>query len=124
MELPVITAEDTKPPVHLAASVERGFVTDERLRVDSSRMVVVGNCRNCSIPRCAPSRASGFHRGLTELGDEPRPAHWRDAQTAAVSNFRLDLTEKQHQKIFRVTGLLMPGIALALGMLMWSHRRW
>ena len=41
--LPVASDGDTQPPVYVAASIERGAVSDERLRVDSSRMVVVGN---------------------------------------------------------------------------------
>ena len=42
-ELPVFDAEDTPPPVVVAASIDRGAVRDARLRVISSRMVVVGN---------------------------------------------------------------------------------
>ncbi|MEI2609634.1 MAG: hypothetical protein V9G20_13475 [Candidatus Promineifilaceae bacterium] len=43
MICPLPMKSDTKPPVFVAASVERGGVQDESLRVDSARLVVVGN---------------------------------------------------------------------------------
>jgi gliding motility-associatede transport system auxiliary component len=119
--LPVIGPEDAQPPVQLAASVERGFVADERLRVDSSRMVVIGNAEMLD-----PATRLAVHQDFISsclnwmlnrerlIGITPK----------RLSLFRLDLTEEQHKKIFRVTAVLLPGVALALGMLMWSHRRW
>jgi hypothetical protein len=121
MALPVIDPEDAKPPVHLAASVERGFVSDERLRVDSSRLVVVGNSDLLDPAKRVAVHQDFISSSLNWLLNRERligPTPKR------LQFFRLELTEKQHQKIFRVTALLMPGIALALGLMMWSHRRW
>jgi hypothetical protein len=119
--LPVIGPDDTQPPVHLAASIESGFVADERLKVDSSRMVVIGNAEMLE-----PATRLAVHQDFISscmnwmlnrerlIGITPK----------RLPNYRLELTEDQHRKIFRVTAVLLPGVALALGLLMWSHRRW
>jgi hypothetical protein len=121
MELPVVDPEDAKPPLHLAASVERGFVADERLRVESSRMVVLGNAELLDPAKRVAVHQDFISSALNWMLNRERMV---GPTMKRLQYFRLELTEKQHQKIFRVTGLLLPGIALALGMLMWSHRRW
>ena len=119
-ELPVVDAEDTRPPVHLAASVERGAVSDERLRVDSARMVVVGNATMLD-----PDTRLGVHEDFTAAC-----LNWmlnRERLIGAAAKrrqmFRIEITEEQRREIFWVTGFLMPGAALALGFILWSHRR-
>jgi hypothetical protein len=119
-ELPVVDEADTRPPVHLAASVERGAVSDERLRVDSARMVVVGNASMLD-----PATRLGVHQDfisssmnwminrLRHVGVTPKP----------VNVFRIQLTDEQRKQIFWVTCLLMPGAVLCLGLLIWTYRR-
>jgi hypothetical protein len=119
-ELPIIDSADTKPPVHVAASVERGAVSDERLRVDSARMVVVGNSSMLD-----PATRQGVHQDFVSsslnwmmnrerlIGPTPKP----------IQAFRIQLTEEQRKQIFWVTCFLMPGAVLGLGLLIWSHRR-
>jgi hypothetical protein len=119
--LPVIGPDDTQPPVHLAASIESGFVADERLKVDSSRMVVIGNAEMLE-----PATRLAVHQDFISSC-----MNWMLNRERLIGitpkrfpNYRLELTEDQHRKIFRVTAVLLPGVALALGLLMWSHRRW
>lgn len=119
-DLPVVDAEDTKPPVHLAASVERGAVSDERLRVDSARMVVVGNATLLD-----PATRLGVHQDFIAAS-----LNWMINRERLIGitprrqrTFRLELTEDQRKQIFWVTAILMPGSVLAFGFMVWSHRR-
>lgn len=119
-ELPMIDGQDTKPPVTVAASVERGAVSDERLRVDSARMVVVGNASMLD-----PATRLGVHQDFISsslnwminrerlIGPTPK----------SISIFRIHLTDEQRKQLFWVTCFLMPGAVLGLGLLIWSHRR-
>lgn len=119
-ELPVIGPADTKPPVHLAASIERGFVSDERLRMDSSRMVVVGNAELLN-----PELRLAVHQDFVSacLNWMLNREHVTGIPPKRKQIFRIELTEKQRKSIFQITALLLPGTALALGFLLSSHRR-
>lgn len=119
-ELPRIDAEDTKPPVHIAASVERGYVRDDRLRVDSSRMVVVSNALSLD-----PTTRLAIHQDFIAAS-----LNWMLARERLIGitpkrkqTFRLELTSDERAKIFWVTALVMPGSILALGFMIWSFRR-
>ena len=119
-ELPVVDAADTKPPVHLAASVERGAVSDERLRVDSARMVVVGNATMLD-----PATRLGVHQDFISSS-----LNWMLNRERLIgptpkrkASFRIQLTDEQRRQVFWVTCFLMPGAVLGLGLLVWSHRR-
>lgn len=119
-ELPIVDGRDTKPPVHLAASIERGAVSDERLRVDSARMVVVGNATMLN-----PATRLGVHQDFISSS-----LNWMLNRERLIGitpkrkeTFRLQLTEEQRKKIFWVTCFLMPGAVLAFGFFIWNHRR-
>lgn len=119
-ELPVVDSGDTKPPVHIAASVERGAVSDERLRVDSARMVVVGNATMLD-----PATRLGVHQdfissSLNWMLNRERLTGITPKRKAA---FRIHLTDEQRKQIFWVTCFLMPAAVLGMGLLVWSHRR-
>lgn len=120
LDLPVIDVEDTKPPVHIAASVERGAVSDERLRVDSSRMVVVGNALLLD-----PETRLAVHQDFISSSLNWMIARERfiGAPPKRKQMFRIELTPQQRKQVFWVTAFLMPGLVLVFGFLMWSHRR-
>ncbi len=118
-ELPVIGASDTKPPVHLAASIERGFVSDERLRMDSSRMVVVGNAELLN-----PEVRLAVHQDFVSAC-----MNWMINRERLIGItpkrkqvFRIELTEQQRRSIFQVSAIFFPCTALALGFLISAHR--
>ncbi len=119
-DLPKVDPEDTKPPVVVGVSVERGHVSDERLRVESSRMVVVGNALLLD-----PTTRLAVHQDFVAAS-----LNWMINRERLIGitakrkmMFRLELTEKQRKRIFWVTALLMPGVTLMFGFLVWSHRR-
>lgn len=119
-ELPKSDADDVKPPVHIAASVERGAVSDERLRVDSARMVVVGNetllnpATRLAVDQDFISSSINWMLNRERLiGVTPKRKQY----------FRIQLTDEQRRQVFQTTVIMLPGIALLLGFLIWSHRR-
>lgn len=118
--LPVADRADTRPPVHLAASVERGAVGDERLRVDSARMVVVGNALLLDPATRLASHQDFVSASLNWMMNRER---LMGIPPKRRQNYRLELTQQQRQQIFWVTALLMPGAVLGMGFLVWSFRR-
>lgn len=119
-DLPTVDAADTKPPVHIAASVERGAVSDERLRVDSARMVVVGNATMLD-----PATRLAVHQDFISSS-----LNWMINRERLIgptpkrkNTFRVQLTDEQRRQIFWVTCLLMPAVVFGAGFLIWSHRR-
>ncbi|GAA5149121.1 hypothetical protein GCM10023213_46350 [Prosthecobacter algae] len=119
-ELPLVDEEDTKAPIFLAASVERGSVADERLRMDTCRMVVVGNASMLD-----KKTALGVNRDFVAgclnwilnreklSGAPPKQKH----------SYRIQLNPRQNELIFWITTIAMPGLVLGLGMMVWASRR-
>lgn len=119
-ELPVVDEEDTKQPIYLAASVERGSVPDERLRVDSCRMIVVGNAsmldKKSAIAINRDFVAAGINWMVNReklIGAPPKLKH----------SYRIQLNPRQNELIFWITAIAMPGLVLVLGLMIWASRR-
>lgn len=119
-ELPVADEEDTRRDLFLAASVERGTITDERLRVDSCRMVIVGNAalldRQSALAVNRDFVAAGLNWILNReklIGITPKPR----------SNYRIQLTQRQNNIIFWSTTFALPCVVLSLGLMVWAGRR-
>ncbi len=120
--LPVADAADgdTLAPIEVAAAVERGATPDERLRVDSSRLVVVGNAEllnpqsmlaeSFDFATCALNWMSNRER-LMNIPAKPKHA------------YRIHLNPRQNQLLFALTTFLLPSLALAAGWLVWLTRR-
>jgi ABC-type uncharacterized transport system involved in gliding motility auxiliary subunit len=119
-DLPVVDDEDNKKPIYLAASIERGTVTDEKQRVDSCRMVVVGNSSMLD-KKSALAVNRDFVAGSLNwiinresyIGIPPKQKH----------SYRIQLTQKQGEVIFWSTTFVFPSFVLCLGMLVWASRR-
>lgn len=119
-DLPVAGDMDVKPPVHLAASIERGASSDQRVGVDSSRMVVVANsllldpATQVAIGRDFVSGSLNWMMNREKLiGPTPK----------VKSSYRIHISDEQHARLFWMTALAMPGVVLALGFLVWAGRR-
>ena len=118
--LPIAGEGDTVAPVHLAAAVERGAAADQRVRTDSSRMVVVGNAslldRQTSLAISRDFVAASLNWMLNRerlIGITPK----------LRNSYRIQLSARQHEIIFATTVLAMPGLVLLLGLLVWASRR-
>ena len=119
-DLPVAGPEDVTPPVHLAAAVERGAATDQRVGVDSSRMVVVSNALLLD-PKAQVAVGRDFVAGSL---------NWMINREKLVGvtpklkgSYRVHISEQQHMRLFWISALAMPGAVLGLGFLIWAGRR-
>jgi len=119
-ELPVVDEEDTLPPIYLAASVERGAVNDENQRADSSRMVVVSNSTLLDKQTMLAVNRDFVAAGLNWLMN-------RESNIGITSkpkrSYRIQLSRRQHELIFWVTSITLPGIVLGFGFMVWASRR-
>jgi len=119
-ELPVADGADVTRDVFLAASIERGSVHDERLKVESCRMVVVGNSTLLEPQSAlAVNRdfvASALNWMLSRerlIGITPKPRR----------NYRVELSPTQNEVIFWSSTVVLPALVLCLGLMVWSSRR-
>lgn len=119
-ELPVVDERDTVPPIYLAASIERGALLNEGKRADSSRMVVTGNAtlldKQTMLAVSRDFVAAGLNWLMSrenQIGIPPKSRH----------SYRIQLTSRQHELIFWVTSIAMPGLVLAMGFMVWASRR-
>lgn len=118
--LPVADGEDALPPVYVACSVEKGAILDEKLRVDSCRMVVVGNATlldqqtQLEVNRNFVAGALNWIINRQNLAGIP-PKQKR--------SYRVQLTERQHELLFWIATIALPGCVLGLGMIVWASRR-
>ena len=119
-ELPVVDEEDTLPPIYAAASIERGALGDETQRADSARMVVVSNCSLLDKPTMlavsrdfAAASVNWLMNRESFIGIPAKSKH----------SYRIQLTRRQHELIFWVTSITLPGIVLAFGFMVWASRR-
>ena len=108
------------PPVIVAAAAERGAAADERLRVESARLAVVGNAtlldKQTRLAQNQDFIASTLNWMLNRerlIGVTPKPK----------GQYRVQLTEKQHRLLFWITALCAPGIVLLFGVSVWAGRR-
>ncbi len=119
-ELPVVDEEDTLPPIYLAASVERGAVNDESQRAESSRMVVVSNSTLLDKQTMLAVNRDFVAAGLNWLMN-------RESNIGITSkpkrSYRIQLSRRQHELIFWVTSITLPGIVLGFGFMVWASRR-
>lgn len=119
-ELPVVDEEDTVPPIYLAASIERGAVQEASQRAESSRMVVVSNSTLLDKQTMLAVNRDFVAAGLNWLmnrekvvGVPPKPKR----------SYRIQLTQRQHELIFWITSITLPGMVLGLGFMIWAGRR-
>jgi hypothetical protein len=120
--LPVaeVDAGDALGPVDVAASVERGAPSDDRLRVVSSRLVAVGNAEMLNpetmLAECLDFVALSVNWIINRerlMGIPWKPKH----------AYRIQLNEQQNRTLFALTTFLMPALALMIGWLVWLTRR-
>jgi ABC-type uncharacterized transport system len=119
-DLPIADDEDTKHPIYLAASVERGSVANENLRLESCRMVVIGNSSlldkksALAVNRDFVSASLNWIANRENMiGITPKLKH----------SYRIQLTQRQGELIFWITTIIFPAIVLCFGMMVWASRR-
>ena len=110
---------DTASPC-VAASVEKGALSDERMRVDSSRLVVVGNSAFIRNDAMTAADLDFFLSVVNWLLDRE---HLIGIAPKSVRAFALSLTESQIGNLALLTIFAIPGAAALLGVMSWLRRR-
>ena len=117
---PTVGPGDVKPPVYVAASIERGGSDDPNLNIDSSRMVVVGNSTLLDSDHFTRANAEFVMNSINwSLDREER----LDIMPSTVVNLRVDLPNAKYRKLFSLVVLFFPGIAFCFAVFVWSARR-
>ncbi|CAN5446305.1 hypothetical protein BH23VER1_BH23VER1_08180 [soil metagenome] len=118
--LPSFGPGDTPPPVTVAAVAERGSVADARIRLDSSRLVVVGNAHLLDPDTLYPASYDFVTSSINWLIDREELV---GIAPKLKSRFSLLITEDQRGRIFWIVGIILPASVIFLGMFVWSARR-
>ncbi len=119
-ELPVVDEEDTVPPIYLAASIERGAVQDASERAESARMVVVANSTLLDKQTMMAVSRDFVAAGLNWLMNREKLI---GTPSKPKRSYRIQLTSRQHELIFWITSITLPGMVLGLGFMIWAGRR-
>ncbi len=109
-----------KPTPVVAVSVERGALSDERVHVDSSRLIAIGNSAFIVNEAMTEADLDFLLSGVNWLLDReqltgitPKP----------VRNFALSLSENQVNSITLLSMIAIPCSAALLGVIAWAKRR-
>ncbi len=119
-KLPSPGPGDHAPPIFVAASAELGALADERLRIDSSRMVVVGNATVADPDMQIASNYDFVSASLNWLLDREELI---GIAPKIKERHHLDLSPEQHQRIFWICAITLPAAVAAFGFFVWAMRR-
>jgi len=115
--------KDHAGPLNLAVAVERGGVDDNRVKVETARMVVAGNSEllDANAYRLSEGLNVDFTmNAINWLLDREEMAGIAPKEKQTVT---LSLDEKQMGHIFLGVMVLIPGIVALLGLTVWWRRR-
>lgn len=111
---------DNGQPIVIAAAADRGGVEDDRLEVQSSRLIVVGSAQfafNASLNRQGLDFLIGCVNSLIDRGAVS------GVMPKAVSRFSLNLAQEQLSQLALVVMVGVPAGAALFGFLVWLRRR-
>jgi ABC-type uncharacterized transport system. len=107
-------------PVYVAAAAARGGVSDDRVKVENAKMVVVGNSDFVLDGTLKQSSLDFLLSASNWLMDRGRLT---GVAPKAIQHFTLNLTDLQLRTINMYTMLIIPGAAALLGLIAWLRRR-
>ena len=117
---PIPDQEDNRQPLFVAASVEFGGVDDPALRVESARMVVVGNDALIEPNTMVGANYDFVTASLNWMLDREQII---GITPKMIERFRPNISPGQKSRLFLISCILLPGAVLALGLFVWSVRR-
>lgn len=112
--------KDRPAPLTIAASVEKGALKDERVKVDSARMIVVANATFVANEALTEANVDFMLGSLNWLIDREELIGITPKE---AKTFTLNLTQAQVSNIALLSMAVIPALAAALGMAMWWQRR-
>jgi ABC-type uncharacterized transport system involved in gliding motility auxiliary subunit len=112
--------KDAGQPVYLALAAARGGVKDERVEVESAKLIAVGSSE---FALDAALNQQGLDFLLSSMNWLLDRGQFTGVIPKTVKHFSLNLTEAQLRSIALYTMLVMPGVAALAGIVVWWRRR-
>jgi hypothetical protein len=111
---------DNGQPLILAASADRDGVEDDRVDVQTSRLIVVGSFQFALDPSLTPPGLDFLVGSVNSLIDR---GNLTGITPKNVTRFNLRLTDTQLSRLALAVILGVPGLAAFAGFVMWVKRR-
>ncbi len=111
---------DHGQPLTIAAMADRGGVADDRVEVQTARMIVVGSAQFLLDSEVKPPGLDFVLGAVNTLVDRARLA---GVAPKTVAHFQLDLTQAQLGMLALFSMVVIPGGAALCGIVVWWRRR-
>ncbi len=111
---------DNGQPLPIAASADRGGIEDDRVEVQTSRLIVVGSSQFAFDAVASPQGMDFLVSGINSLLDRNKVT---GVTPKTITHFALNLTETQISRIALFTMVIIPGLSALAGLLVWLKRR-
>ncbi len=115
--------KDHLGPLHLALAVEKGGVTDERVKVETSRLIAVGNAELLSANANRLSEGVSIDLAVNALNWLLDREELIGIPAKEKKNVTLTLEDRQLRSIGLAVMAIIPGIVALFGLLNWWQRR-
>jgi hypothetical protein len=115
--------KDHMGPLTLAAAVEKGGVEDQRVKVDSSRLIIIGNAELLGANAYRLSEGISIDFTISALNWLLDREELIGIAPKEKKNVTLSLSEKQLGNIALGVMGIIPGIVAIFGLLSWWQRR-
>jgi cbb3-type cytochrome oxidase subunit 3 len=112
--------KDAGQPLYVALAAARGGVKDERVEVESAKLVAVGSCE---FALDAALNQQGLDFLLSAMNWLLDRGQFTGVMPKTVKHFFLNLTDAQLGSIALYTMVVIPGIAALAGLVVWWRRR-
>lgn len=111
---------DNGQPLTVAAAADRGGVEDDRVEVQTSRVIAVGSSQFVLDAAASPQGIDFLLSAINSLLDRNRIT---GVTAKTVAHFALNLTEAQVSRIALFTMVVIPGCSAFVGFVVWWRRR-
>jgi ABC-2 type transport system permease protein len=112
--------KDAGQPLYVALAAARGGVKDERVEVESAKLIVVGSCE---FALDAALNQQGLDFLLSSMNWLLDRGQFTGVMPKTVKHFSLNLTDAQLRSIALYTMVVMPTIVALAGAVVWWRRR-
>lgn len=112
--------KDAGFPVIIAASADRGGVSDDRIQIESSKLIVVGSCQFALDAAMRQPGLDFLSSAMNWLLDR---SQFTGVVPKKVNNFSLHLAENQVSSMAMINLFAIPGVAALIGVIVWLRRR-